>query len=56
MSNAFYPFVLFVSFVVKQFCTSARVLALGPLSLGAHSKRRRGSFLDPFRDSVPLLL
>ena len=24
MSSAFDPFVLFVSFVVKQFCTSAR--------------------------------
>ena len=29
MSSVFDPFVLFVSFVVKQFCTSARVLVLG---------------------------
>jgi hypothetical protein len=41
MSSAFDPFVLFVSFAVKQFYTSARVLALNPFSLVTHSKRQR---------------
>jgi hypothetical protein len=39
MSSAFDPFVLFVSFVVKQFCASARVLSLDPFSLVTHLKR-----------------
>ena len=37
-------FVLFVSFVVKQFCTPARVLVLHPFSLITHSKRQRACF------------
>jgi len=32
------PQVLFVSFVVKQFCTSTGVLVPGPFSLVTHSK------------------
>ena len=35
----------FVSFVVKQFCTSTRGLALDPFSLVTHSKRQRASYL-----------
>lgn len=33
------PFVLFESFVVKQFCTLAKALALDLSSLVTHSKR-----------------
>jgi len=34
-------FVLFVSFVVRQFCLSARVLTFDLLSIVTHSKRQR---------------
>ncbi len=34
----FMLFVSFVSFVVKQFYTSVRVLAFGPFSLVTHSE------------------
>ena len=51
-------FVLFVSFVVKRFCTSARVLALDPFSLVVHSKRQRAyklvdSVIEKF-DNCPI--
>jgi hypothetical protein len=45
-----YSFVLFVSFVVKQSCAAARVLALYPLSLGTHPKRQRAERLNPRKD------
>ncbi len=44
-ASSFDSFVLFVSFVVKQFCASARVLSLHPFSLVTHSKQRRAQFL-----------
>ena len=40
------PQVLSVSFVVKQFCTSERVLAFDPFSLITHSKRQRADILS----------
>jgi len=45
-SSAWSSFVLFVSFVVKQFCASARVLAFDPFSLVTHAKQQRALITD----------
>jgi hypothetical protein len=54
MSSAFNLFVLFVFFVVKQFCASARGLLLHPFSLGTHSKRQRAALEDEAADLFPV--
>ncbi len=45
MSSAFDLFVLFASFVVKQSCTSARVLALHPFPLSYSLETIKSLFL-----------
>ncbi len=51
MNSVFDSFVLFVSFVVKQSCASARALPLHPFSLPTQNdKGRYDSTVDRYRE------